>query len=128
MANKKSTVVRPMKSFVTFTSHFFHYCHVLRGLLGAHFVLVFIGGVGFSRCEGIPISQGVYFSLITSTTVGYGDISPKTGVGQCVSVFLALVGTILFGLLVAVATRAFRVTIDEFAQAQGDARTNGSEP
>jgi hypothetical protein len=118
MASKDPTDVTSMKSIVTFTSHFFHYCFVLRGLLGAHFALVFLCGIGFAWSEEIRFSQGIYFSLITATTVGYGDITPSTGLGQCVSVMLALIGTILFGLLVAVATQAFRVTINEYRRAQ----------
>jgi voltage-gated potassium channel Kch len=116
MTSTNPSRVTTVKSFVTFASHFLHYCHYLRGLLGAQFVLVILGGIGFARCEGIPILQGVYFSLITATTVGYGDISPKTGIGQCIGVFLALIGTILFGLVVAVATQALRVAVKEDAK------------
>ncbi len=124
MASKKSRRVTSLKSFSTFTAHFAHYCYVLRGLLGVQGVLVLLGGIGFSRYEGIPAAQGIYFSLITSTTVGYGDITPKTGVGQCISVYLALLGTILFGLVVAVATKAFTVTINEYLHAKGDSQPN----
>ena len=59
--------------------------------------------------------------MITSTTVGFGDIAPKTGLGQCVAVLIAYVGVILFGLVVAVATKAFTVTIEEHLRALGDA-------
>jgi hypothetical protein len=124
MGNKKPTHVNWLKSFATYASHFFHYCYVLRGLLGTHLVLVLLGGTGFAFQESIPVSQGIYFSLITATTVGYGDIQPKTGIGQCISVYLALLGTILFGLLVATATRAFKVTIDEYLRAEGISRPN----
>jgi hypothetical protein len=124
MASKKSTRVTSLKSFLTFKKHFFHYCHVLRGLLGMHFTLVLLGGIGFAHFEDIAASQGIYFSLITSTTVGFGDIAPKTGIGQCISVYLALVGTVLFGLIVAVATQAFTVTIKEYQHALGDSHSN----
>ena len=124
MASKKSTHVSPMKSFLTFTTHFIHYCNVLRGLLGMQFALVLLGGICFSYFEDIATSQGLYFSLITSTTVGFGDITPKTGIGQCISVYLSLMGTILFGLVVAVATQAFTVTIKEHRHAQGDSHSN----
>ena len=124
MTSKKSTHVSPLKSFLTFTTHFFHYCNVLRGLLGMQFALVLLGGICFAHFEDIAASQGIYFSLITSTTVGFGDITPKTGIGQCISVYLALMGTVLFGLLVAVATQAFTVTIREYRHAQGDSRFN----
>ena len=117
MNKRRTDSVTGFKSFLIFTSHFFHYCFVLRWLLGMQFILVFLGGVAFARYEKLPIMQGVYFSLITSTTVGYGDITPETGTGQFVSVLLAIMGTILFGLIVAVATQAFTVTIKEYKEA-----------
>ncbi|TWU13381.1 Ion channel [Symmachiella macrocystis] len=118
MANKKSKDITPIKSFLTFVFHFVHYCHVLRGILQALFFLVVSGGLAFARCEGIPYSQGIYFSLITSSTIGFGDITPKTGIGQCISVYLAFIGTIYFGLIVAVATRALTETLEEYKHAQ----------
>lgn len=119
MTSKKSRGVTFLRSYLTYLSHFAHYCYVLRGLLGTHVALVLLGGAGFAWFEGIPVAQGIYFSLITSTTVGYGDITPSTGLGQCISVLLALIGTVFFGLVVAVATQAFRVTIREYFHAQG---------
>ena len=124
MASKKPTHVTSLKSFLTFTSHFVHYCYVLRGLLGVQFSLVILGGFGFARSEGIPTAQGIYFSFVTATTVGYGDITPKTGIGQCVAVYLSFIGTILFGLVVAVATQAFSVTIKDYRSAQGESSSN----
>jgi voltage-gated potassium channel Kch len=124
MASKKSRRVTSLKSFMTFNSHFAHYCYVLRGMLGMMVATIVLGGIGFARSDGIPIAQGVYFSLITSTTVGYGDITPQTGLGQCISVLLALLGTVLFGLLVAVATQAFTVTIKEYLRAEGKSPSN----
>jgi voltage-gated potassium channel len=124
MANKNPASVTSFKSFLTFVFHFVHYCHILRGILHALIFLVFSGGLAFARCEGIPYSQGIYFSLITSSTVGFGDITPKTGIGQCISVFLAFTGTIYFGLMVTVATRAFTETIKEYLHAQGKSESN----
>jgi voltage-gated potassium channel len=112
----KNTEIRvtDWMSFVTFVRHFQHYCFVLRGILLAQFSLVVLLGVLFAWCESIPIGQGVYFSLITATTAGLGDIAPKTGIGQCLAVSIAYLGIILFGLVVAVATRAFGITIDQY--------------
>ena len=118
----KTKTVSSFRSFLTFTSHFIHFCYVLRGMLGMQLLLVLSGGVLFALCENISIGQGVYFSLITATTVGYGDISPETILGQCLSVFIALIGTVHFGLLVAVATQAFTVTIKEYRTAISNAR------
>ena len=119
MNEKDSRKERMPRSYITYLSHFCHYCYVLRELLGAHVAMVLGGGVGFAWCEEIPISQGIYFALITSTTVGFGDITPQTGLGQWVAVALALVGTVFFGLVVAVATQAFRVTISEYMHVRG---------
>ena len=41
-------------------------------------------------------------------------ISPGTVIGQCVSVALALIGTVFFGLVVGAATRAVEVTIRNY--------------
>lgn len=124
VAKKVATHVTSMNSFVTFSHHFMHYCFVLRVLLGTQLALVILAGVAFAWREGISVGQGIYFSLITSTTVGYGDITPKTGIGQCLSVLLAFSGTILFGLVVAVATKAFSVTIKEYSRAEGDSSSD----
>ena len=118
MTEKHNERITGLKSFLTFTSYFFHYCHVLRWLLGLQFLLVLLGGMAFAHFETLDLLQGVYFSLITSTTVGFGDITPKTGLGQFISVLLAIMGTILFGLVVTVATQAFSVTIKEFRDAK----------
>jgi hypothetical protein len=112
------------KIFVTFQRLFLRYFFILRGLLVAQTLLVILLGVVFAKCENLPIEQGVYFSMITSTTVGFGDITPKTGLGQCIAVLIAYVGVILFGLVVAVATKAFTVTIDKHLRAASDAGSN----
>ncbi len=38
----------------------------------------------------IPIS--IYWAIVTMTTVGYGDLSPKTGLGQALSALVMIVG------------------------------------
>lgn len=38
------------------------------------------------------IPKGIYWAVVTMTTVGYGDISPGTPLGQAVSAFLMIAG------------------------------------
>jgi voltage-gated potassium channel len=38
------------------------------------------------------IPKGVYWAVVTMTTVGYGDLTPKTDLGQFVSVVLMILG------------------------------------
>jgi voltage-gated potassium channel len=107
-----------LKSFRVFVAHFLHICFVLRGVLGVQLILVLSGGLAVSLCEDISAWKGIYFAIITATSVGYGDISPATAIGQCVSVALALIGTVFFGLVVGAATRAVEVTIRNYRDRQ----------
>lgn len=43
--------------------------------------------------------DALWWSFVTTTTVGYGDISPSTGLGRMVAVILMLVGIGFIGML-----------------------------
>ena len=67
--------------------------------------MVIIFGSLMYLIEGPPngftsIPRSIYWSIVTLTTVGYGDISPKTGAGQ----FLASIIMILGYAIIAVPT------------------------
>ncbi len=38
------------------------------------------------------IPESIYWAIVTITTVGYGDISPHTGLGKFISSFLMIIG------------------------------------
>ena len=38
------------------------------------------------------IPHSVYWTIVTLTTVGYGDISPETGIGQFIATFVMIIG------------------------------------
>ena len=38
------------------------------------------------------IPRSVYWAIVTLTTVGYGDISPKTGLGQAIAAIIMILG------------------------------------
>ncbi len=46
--------------------------------------------------------KAVYFTLITLTTLGYGDITPTTAVGMMVAGTEALLGLVWFGMLTSI--------------------------
>lgn len=50
----------------------------------------------FSATEHISFALSVYWSITTATTVGYGDVSPKTGLGHVVAVVVMLTVIPLF--------------------------------
>ena len=41
-------------------------------------IILTIGLVLFTQFEGLSPSDSIYFSIITSTTIGYGDFKPAT--------------------------------------------------
>jgi len=53
------------------------------------------------------IPKTMWWSLITLTTVGYGDVSPITPVGQIIGAFTALMGVCTVALLTGIVASAF---------------------
>ena len=52
-----------------------------------------ISGTGFySLVEGLRVVDALYFSVVTLTTVGYGDFAPQTDVGKLFTAVYVLVG------------------------------------
>ena len=49
----------------------------------------------------------MWWSMITLTTVGYGDVSPVTGIGKIVGAFTALMGVCAVALLTGIVASAF---------------------
>lgn len=65
--------------------------------LFAVFTLVIIFGAFMYVIEGeengfTSIPRSVYWAVVTLTTVGYGDISPKTSLGQTIAAFVMVIG------------------------------------
>jgi voltage-gated potassium channel len=51
--------------------------------------------------------NALWLTLITLTTVGYGDIAPKTNAGKVVMVITALFGSFLISMLVLAVGKVF---------------------
>jgi len=51
-----------------------------------------IGTVVYHMIEGWSWIDSFYFSIITLTTIGYGDFSPQTDGGKIFTVFYIIVG------------------------------------
>ena len=58
------------------------------------------GVVAFSRIfERWPIADALYFSVVTFTTVGYGDLCPTTDAGKLFAIFFSFAGISIVGAL-----------------------------
>jgi voltage-gated potassium channel Kch len=55
-----------------------------------------IGAIWFAAVEHLSVATGLYWSVTTATTVGYGDISPHTHVGRLIAVLVMLTVIPLF--------------------------------
>ena len=53
-------------------------------------VLLLIGTFGYASLEGWSLLDALYATIITVTTVGYGDLSPVTPGGRIFAIFFAL--------------------------------------
>ncbi len=65
------------------------------------------GALFYRQVEGWSLLDSLYFSVITLTTVGYGDFSPSTTAGKIFTMFYIFVGIgIILGFVNAVAERS----------------------
>ena len=69
-----------------FTAEGLRYAALLTGLTAL------AGGAGFASVENISVGNGIYWAITTMTTVGYGDITPKTTEGKVIAIAVMLVG------------------------------------
>ena len=54
-------------------------------------IVVTLGAVVMGQLEGISFLDGCYWSIVTSTTVGYGDVTPKSDDGRIFASFYAFI-------------------------------------
>jgi voltage-gated potassium channel len=60
---------------------------------------ILFGTVGISYTENLDFGNALWWAIVTTTTVGYGDISPKTALGKLIAVILMIVGIGFLGML-----------------------------
>ena len=60
-------------------------------------LVIGIGGVFYHYVEKLVWLNSFYLSVITLTTVGYGDITPQTDAGKLFTIFYVLIGVGIIG-------------------------------
>lgn len=63
-----------------------------RQLLITTLAILALGTVVYRYLEGWNWIDSLYFSVITLTTIGYGDFSPQTDAGKLFTIFYILIG------------------------------------
>ena len=88
-----------------------------RGILITAALLLAAGTLLFMLIEGFSPIDSFYFSFITLSTIGYGDLSPSTDLGKIVTVVYGIAGLgVIAALVSAIAsqrTRESRKGVDE---------------
>lgn len=104
-----AVIVRSLRLilFLRFFAHFYkdviailHRHKLGQILLGAAFLIVGSGGL-FAYIEDRDLMDGLWYALVTITTVGYGDVVPQTENGRIFGGLLILFGVVLFSLVTA---------------------------
>lgn len=70
-------------------------------ILVASAFIIFGSGALFAYLENKSLWDGVWYALVTITTVGYGDVVPTTHAGRVFGIFLILFGVVFFSLVTA---------------------------
>jgi voltage-gated potassium channel len=87
-------------------------------------IAIFSGTGFYSFVEGLRVVDAFYFSVVTLTTVGYGDFAPETDAGKLFTAVYVLVG---IGILLAfVTTVAAKVSQMPLLHAPKSQRTSSS--
>lgn len=69
--------------------------------------LLILSSALYSVAENVPFDQALWWAIATTTTVGYGDISPATGLGRIAAVVLMILGIGMIGMLTSTITEYF---------------------
>lgn len=75
-------------------------------------IIVFLGQI-VGRTEGWTKFDSVYWSFVTASTVGYGDIRPMKKVSKMISIAIALIGIMFTGIIVAVTVNTTKIALEE---------------
>ena len=95
-----SAVYEERKSFIAAL-----YLFVIAFVLTSSLIYYAENDVQPEKFASIP--DAMYWSLITLTTVGYGEVSPVTWIGKVISVATALMGVSVVALLTGILSNAF---------------------
>lgn len=106
----KHLLQKRLPLFVEFFRAFVRYASYVQEVFLALLLILLLGSVLIWHFEDLSFGNAIYFTMITGLTIGYGDITPETPMGKLISICIGLIGMLLMGLTIAIATRALNDT------------------
>jgi voltage-gated potassium channel len=100
---RKAMLASRRKIFV-----FLFYVMTLVVVLGSIMYLIEGEKAGFDN-----IFRSIYWAIVTLTTVGYGDISPQTNLGQAIAAIIMIMGYSIIAVPTGIVTSAMHFTKDD---------------
>ena len=73
-------------------------------------IILISGTLFYSNVEGWSVVDALYFSVMTLTTIGYGDLHPTSDLSKIFTCFYAIVG---IGVFVALITQIAQAQIEK---------------
>ncbi len=100
-------------------------------LLSVFLLMVIFGSVMYI-VEGAEngftsIPRSVYWAVVTMTTVGYGDISPQTGIGQAIAALVMVLGYGIIAIPTGIVTAELTFQQNESTQACPECSAEGHD-
>lgn len=78
-------------------------------------ILIVLGLIAGCK-EKWSVFDSIYWAFITALTVGYGDIKPSYKLTKVLAMITALLGIMLFGIVVAITVNTFDLAFQEVMQ------------
>lgn len=102
-----------MEFTLTFLNLFGWSIYLLWPILALLSAIIIALGQMVTHLEGWKKYDGLYWSLITATTVGYGDMRPLKKRSKILSAMIAIVGILFTGIIVAAAVKTVSIAIEK---------------
>lgn len=99
---ESATIIRALRASRVKISVFLFTVSMLVVIIGTIMYLLEGGENGFTS-----IPKGIYWAIVTLTTVGYGDISPVTPLGQLLASMVMIIGYAIIAVPTGIVTAEF---------------------
>ena len=108
-----------MRFSIDFSKAFVVYLWYSFPIWGAIVVIISLIGLLIAHLEEeLSVRDALYFSWVTATTVGYGDLTPTLGSTRILAIVIALLGIVLTGIIVAMAIQAAILAVENNSSLQ----------